>query len=62
MRTLFSGSYSASTGSNCYVFANGNAGCGVRTNAPNNYGPAFNKNDGGWCVEGPSSPRSGYRA
>ncbi|KAH9983471.1 endo-beta-glucanase [Russula compacta] len=36
------------TGSDCYVYTTNNAGCGVRTTAPNNYGPQFNANGGGW--------------
>ncbi|KAG8909551.1 hypothetical protein FRC00_009893 [Tulasnella sp. 408] len=33
---------------NCYWQVNGNSGCGVAVNKPNNYGPAFNANGGGW--------------
>jgi len=36
--------------SNCYVGVNSNAGCQVQNNKPNNYGPAFNNNGGGWYV------------
>ncbi|KAI0299702.1 endo-beta-glucanase [Multifurca ochricompacta] len=36
------------TGLDCNAFANSNAGCGVQTSAPDNYGPAFNNNGGGW--------------
>jgi hypothetical protein len=32
----------------CYWQVNGNSGCGVAVNKPNNYGPAFNANGGGW--------------
>ena len=34
----------------CNAFANSNSGCGVQTTVPNSYGPAFNRNSGGWCV------------
>ncbi|KAF8485326.1 concanavalin A-like lectin/glucanase domain-containing protein [Russula ochroleuca] len=36
------------TGLDCDAYADGNAGCGVHTNTPNNYGPEFNDNGGGW--------------
>ncbi|KAG8918129.1 hypothetical protein FRC01_002039 [Tulasnella sp. 417] len=32
----------------CYWQVNGNSGCGVAVNKPNNYGAAFNANGGGW--------------
>lgn len=38
------------TGTDCYAYDDGNAGCGVQTNKANNYGPAFNSNGGGWYV------------
>ncbi|KAH9991442.1 endo-beta-glucanase [Russula vinacea] len=36
------------TGLDCDANANANAGCGVHATAPNNYGPEFNDNGGGW--------------
>ncbi|KAG8960025.1 hypothetical protein FRC03_007138 [Tulasnella sp. 419] len=33
---------------NCFWQVNGNAGCGVAVNKPNNYGNAFNNIGGGW--------------
>jgi hypothetical protein len=50
---MFSAYYSTSTGLNCDAYASNNTGCGVLTTEPNNYGPAFNNNGGGWCVEDP---------
>ncbi|KAG1788675.1 2 beta-glucan [Suillus plorans] len=36
------------SGTNCYAYANGNAGCGVKINDNKSYGPQFNNNGGGW--------------
>jgi len=36
------------TGLDCNAFDAENSGCGAHTTAPNNYGPAFNENGGGW--------------
>ncbi|KAI5122150.1 hypothetical protein M0805_000797 [Coniferiporia weirii] len=33
---------------NCDTNVNGNSGCGVQNNKPNNYGPGFNAAGGGW--------------
>lgn len=38
----------SSTGTNCDTAATNNAGCGVKVNGANSYGPAFNSNSGGW--------------
>lgn len=32
----------------CNALANGNIGCGVRTDSDRSFGPGFNKNGGGW--------------
>ena len=50
---FFPPSNSITTGSDCYVYTTNNAGCGVRTTAPDNYGPPFNANGGGWYVQKP---------
>ena len=39
------------TGLDCNAYADGNAGCGVHATIPENYGPKFNDNGGGWCVK-----------
>jgi len=36
------------TGLDCNAAVNGNAGCGVKLNSANSYGPSFNSNGGGW--------------
>ncbi|KAG2158677.1 2 beta-glucan [Suillus bovinus] len=42
---LMSGTIS---GTDCYAYDNGNAGCGVNMNDKKSYGPQFNSNGGGW--------------
>ena len=49
-------SNSSAMGLNCFALANHNAGCGVHTTIPNNFGPPFNNNGGGWCVRSEPLP------
>ncbi|KAG9124142.1 hypothetical protein FRC07_012686 [Ceratobasidium sp. 392] len=42
--------YGTPTQADCNYQVNGNAGCGVKSPDANSYGPAFNKNGGGWYV------------
>ncbi|EJD04695.1 glycoside hydrolase family 16 protein [Fomitiporia mediterranea MF3/22] len=38
----------ATAGTDCNSFDNSNAGCGVKVNKANSYGPPFDSNGGGW--------------